>query len=62
MTAQADLTLGDILERLGLAGAPLAEQRRKVGELAYAGRLPLPWLRVLRQENFLPYDHNRPHD
>ena len=62
MTAKADPTLADILERLGLAGAPVAEQRRKVGELAYSGRLPLDWLKVLRQADFLPYDHNRPHD
>jgi hypothetical protein len=62
LTAQADPTLGEVIERLGLTGEPPAEQRRKVGELAYGGRLPLAWLKVLRQADFLPYDHDRPHD
>jgi hypothetical protein len=60
LTAPADPTLDRILERLALAGAPRPEQRRAVGELAYAGRLPLSWLRVLRQADFLPYDEHNP--
>ena len=58
--AQPDPTLDQVLERLGLAGAPQADQRRVVGELAYGGRLPLADLKVLRQADFLPYDVNRP--
>ena len=61
--APPDQTLDQVLERLGLAGATPAAQRRAVGELAYGGRLPVTWLRVLRQADFLPYDENRPeHD
>ena len=60
MTAPPDLTLGQVLERLGLGGEPRADQRRAVGELAYSGRLPLAWLAVLRQADFLPYDANHP--
>jgi hypothetical protein len=62
LTAQADPTLDQILEHLGLAGAGRADQREAVGKLAYAGRLPLAWLKVLRQADFLPYDENRPDD
>jgi hypothetical protein len=61
-SAQSDPTLDQVLDRLGLAGAKPAEQRRAVGELAYGGRLPLAWLKVLRQADFLPYDANRPED
>jgi len=53
-------TLDQVLDRLGLSGAKPADQRRTVGELAYSGRLPLAWLKVLRQADFLPYDANRP--
>ena len=60
MTAPQDLTLDQVLERLGLAEAPRPDQRRAVGELAYNGRLPLAWLALLRQADFLPYDVNRP--
>jgi hypothetical protein len=60
--AQPEATLDQVLDRLGLAGAAPAEQRRAVGELAYGGRLPLAWLKVLRQADFLPYDENRPED
>ena len=62
MTAAPDLTLDQILERLGLGAAPRAEQGRAVGELAYGGRLPLAWLTVLRRAGFLPYDASRPED
>jgi hypothetical protein len=51
-------TLDQILDRLDLADAKPADQRRTVGELAYAGRLPVTWLRVLREAGFLPYDGN----
>ena len=57
-----DPTLDQVLGRLGLADASRADQRRKVGELAYAGRLPLAWLRVLREAGFLPYDDTSPED
>jgi hypothetical protein len=60
--ARQDPTLDHVLDRLGLAGAKPADQRRVVGELAYGGRLPLAWLKVLRQADFLPYDENRPED
>ena len=60
--APPDPTLDQVLERLALTGAPDADQRRAVGELAYAGRLPLGWLKVLRQAEFLPYDASRPED
>ncbi len=60
MTAPPDLTLDQVLERLGLAATPPPDQRRAVGELAYGGRLPLAWLAVLRQADFLPYDENHP--
>ena len=60
MSAPPDLTLDQVLERLGLAKAPRADQRRAVGELAYGGRLPLAWLPVLRKADFLPYDENHP--
>jgi hypothetical protein len=62
MSAPPDLTLDQILARLGLSGASRAEQRRAVGERAYGGRLPLAWLKVLRQAEFLPYNENRPDD
>jgi hypothetical protein len=62
LTAPPDLNLDQVLERLGLTGAPPADQRRAVGELAYGGRLPLAWLKVLRQADFLPYDENRPEE
>jgi hypothetical protein len=62
VTAQPDATLDQVLDRLGLAGAKPADQRRAVGELAYGGRLPLAWLKVLRQADFLPYDENRPEE
>ena len=62
MTAPPALTLDQVLERLGLAGAARPEQRRAVGELAYGGRLPLAWLTVLRRAGFLPYDASRPED
>ena len=62
MTTQADPTLDQIMERLGVAGATRAEQRATVGRLAYGGRLPLAWLRVLRQADFLPYDEHHPDD
>lgn len=62
LAAQPDATLDQVLERLGLAGAKPADQRRAVGELAYRGRLPLGWLKVLRQADFLPYDENRPEE
>jgi hypothetical protein len=62
LTAPPDVTLEQVLERLGLTGRPHAEQRRAVGELAYGGRLPLAWLGVLRRAEFLPYDENRPDD
>ena len=60
MTAPPDLTLDQILERLGVGAAPRAEQRRAVGALAYRGKLPLAWLAVLRQADFLPYDATHP--
>ena len=60
--AAADPTLDQVLGRLGLAGASRADQRRKVGKLAYAGRLPMAWLRVLREAGFLPYDDTSPED
>jgi hypothetical protein len=60
--AQQDPTLDQVLDRLGLADAKPADQRRAVGELAYRGRLPLAWLKVLRQADFLPYDENRPEE
>ncbi len=60
--APPDLTLDQVLERLALAGAPPADQRRAVGALAYGGRLPLQWLTVLRRAGFLPYDDSRPED
>ena len=56
--APPDPTLDQVLDRLGLVGATSADQRRTVGELAYAGRLPVAWLRVLRGAGFLPYDGN----
>ena len=56
--APPDPTLDQVLERLGIADAPPARQRRTVGQLAYAGRLPVTWLRVLREAGFLPYDGN----
>ena len=62
MTAQPDPTLDQILDRLGLSQANRAEQRNVVGGLAYGGRLPLAWLRVLRQAEFLPYDEHHPDD
>jgi hypothetical protein len=62
MSAPPDLTLDQILDRLGLSEASRAEQRRVVGERAYGGRLPLAWLPVLRQADFLPYDEHRPDD
>jgi hypothetical protein len=62
LTAPPELTLDEILERLGLAGAARGEQRHVAGKLAYSGRLPLPWLRVLREADFLPYDEHRPED
>ena len=60
--APADPTLDQVLGRLGLANSSRADQRRKVGKLAYAGRLPLAWLRVLREAGFLPYDDTSPED
>ena len=62
MTAPPDLTLDQVLERLGLDGVPRPEQRRAVGELAYSGRLPFGYLPVLRRADFLPYDANHPKD
>jgi hypothetical protein len=62
VTTQPDPTLDQIMERLGLDGAPRAEQRHAVGRLAYGGRLPLAWLKVLRQADFLPYDEHNPDD
>jgi hypothetical protein len=62
LTAPPDLTLDQILERLGLGGTPRPEQRRAVGALAYGGRLPLAWLTVLRRADFLPYDSTKPDD
>jgi hypothetical protein len=59
---QPDPTLDQILERLGLTGAQAGEQRRAVGELAYRGRLPLAYLKVLRRADFLPYDASRPEE
>ena len=61
-TAPPDRTIDQVLERLGLSDASRADQRQAVGELAYGGRLPLAWLRVLRQADFLPYDEHRPDD
>jgi hypothetical protein len=52
-------TLDGILERLGVAGAPGADQRRAVAERAYGGRLTLAELQVLRRAGFLPYDVTR---
>jgi hypothetical protein len=60
LNAPPDLTLDQVLERLGLAEAPRPDQRRAVGELAYGGRLPLAWLAVLRRADFLPYNSSRP--
>ena len=55
----ADLTPDQVLDRLGLAGAPEAERRRAIAELAYGGRIRLPWLKVLRQAGYLPHDVTR---
>jgi hypothetical protein len=56
LTPAAELSPQQILERLGVATAPPREQKRTVAELAFSGRLPLAWLRVMRQAGFLPYD------
>ena len=56
MTPAAELSAQQILERLGIADAPPREQKRTVAELAFSGRLPLAWLTVMRQANFLPYN------
>jgi hypothetical protein len=56
LTPAAELSAQQILERLGVADAPPRDQRRTVAELAFSGRLPLAWLRVMRQAGFLPYD------
>src|SRR5688572_15786876 len=51
--------LDQILDRLGLTEAPERERRQAVARLAYEGRVPLPWLSVLRQADYLPYDMDR---
>ena len=56
MTPAPEPAAQQILERLGVADAPPREQKRTVAELAFAGRLPLGWLRVMRQAGYLPYD------
>ena len=58
--AQPEPTLDQVLELAGLTDAPRPEQRRALGKLAYSGRLPLAWLKVLRQADFLPYDEHHP--
>src|SRR6185436_15788177 len=52
--------MGPIEQRAAHGPAATLDQVRTVGELAYSGRLPLAWLKVLRQADFLPYDANRP--
>ena len=51
--------LDQILERLGLTQATERERRRAIAKLAYSGRVPLAWLSVLRQADYLPYDMDR---
>jgi hypothetical protein len=55
-------TVQTVLEMLGVAHEPRRAQVATVAEAAYAGRLSLDALRVMRQAGFLPYNDERPHE
>ena len=55
-------TVRSVLESLDVSGAGRRAQAEAVAEVAYAGRLPLDALQVMRAAGFLPYDVNRPEE
>jgi hypothetical protein len=51
-----------VLDSLDVSGAGRRAQAEAVAEAAYAGRLSLEALQVMRAAGFLPYDVNRPEE
>jgi hypothetical protein len=55
-------TVRSVLDSLNVSGAGRRAQVEAVAEAAYAGRLSLDALRVMRAAGFLPYDVDRPEE
>jgi hypothetical protein len=55
-------TVGSVLDSLEVSDAARRAQMEAVAEAAYAGRLSIDALRVMRAAGFLPYDVDRPED